>query len=260
MAPLHLFSSVLHTMRRLQQSLLCVQTFLARTRLALLYSCTWRCPGVSRGSSPTSPTEVFWVLWSYLPWTANHPDRWVHLCKTSAVWQLEIHLLCCRAILWESHCSGLSVPSLLPFLIGTVRTFLVRWVNTTWGWSHLSPSLRQVALLSLGGMFDSECQRHTSTFLACRSLAGHTSVVAAESIGVSLALDVVVCWRLTAGVCGLFLPLQFEHTQTDGTFHTQTRLPVSLFQFVRSFVAFWSVHVRHMLFVGLPAWWHNQDL
>ena len=45
----------------------------------------------------------------------------------------------------------------------------------------------------LGGTIDSECQRHTSTFLACRSLAGHTFVVAAESVGVSLALDVVVC-------------------------------------------------------------------
>ena len=49
------------------------------------------------------------------------------------------------------------------------------------------------SLLSLGSMIDSECQQHTSTFLACRSLAGHTSVVAAESVGVSLALDVVVC-------------------------------------------------------------------
>ena len=57
----------------------------------------------------------------------------------------------------------------------------------------LSLSLRQVALLSLGGMIDSECQQHTSTFLACRSLAGHTSVVAAESVGVSLALDVAAC-------------------------------------------------------------------
>ena len=40
MAPLRLLLSILHTMRRLQQSLLCVQTFLARTSLALLYSCT----------------------------------------------------------------------------------------------------------------------------------------------------------------------------------------------------------------------------
>ena len=185
------------------------------------------------------------------------PTPLPYICKTSTVWQLEIHLLCCQAILWESHCSGLSVPSLLPFLVGTVHTFLVRWVNTTWGWSHLS---LPVALLSLGGTIDSECQRRTSTFLACRSLAGHTSVVAAESVGVSLALDVVVCWRLTAGVCGPFLPLQFDHTQTDGTFRTQTWLPVSLFQFVHSSVAFWSVHVRRMLLVGLPAWWHNQDL
>ncbi len=121
------------------------------------------------------------------------PTPLPYICKTNTVWQLEIHLLCCRAILWESHCSGLSVPSLLLFLIGTVRTFLVRWVNTTWGWSHLSLSLGQVALLSLGGMINSECQRCTSTFQACRSLAGHTSVVAAESVGVSLALDVVVC-------------------------------------------------------------------
>ena len=145
MAPLRLLSSVLHTMRRLQQSLLCMQTFLARTRLALLYSCTWWCPGVSRGSSPTSLTEVFWVLWSYLPWTANRQDRWVHLCKTSTVWQLEIHVLCCRAILWESHCWGLSVPSLLQFLVGTVCTFLVRWVTTTWGWSHLSLSFISIS-------------------------------------------------------------------------------------------------------------------
>ena len=73
MTPLRLLLSVLHTMRRLPQSLLCVQIFLGRTRLALLYSCTWRCPGVSRGSSPTSPTEAFWILWSYLPWSANRP-------------------------------------------------------------------------------------------------------------------------------------------------------------------------------------------
>ena len=62
-----------------------------------------------------------------------------------------------------------------------------------WNSAYFSGEMGKVALVSLGGTIDSECQRRTNAFLACRSLAGHTSVVAAESVGVSLALDVAAC-------------------------------------------------------------------
>ena len=62
-----------------------------------------------------------------------------------------------------------------------------------WNSAYFSGEMGKVALVSLGGTIDSECQRRTTAFPVCRSLARHTSVAAAESVGISMALNVAAC-------------------------------------------------------------------